>query len=71
MIVSTDKKIQAVRESLSDECLAVVEDRLRDAHLDIVDVEEYARDNAIQCSPSDSIHSLVNKVVLHVFNNQG
>jgi hypothetical protein len=64
-------KIEEVRVSLYNECLAVVQEKLKQAGLDYGDIVDYANMHELQISKNVSIHTFVNKVVMHVFYNQG
>jgi len=64
-------RIDILRTGLDDECLAVVVSKLKALDLTLADVLDYADLHNIACTNEDSIHTLSNRVVMHVFNNQG
>lgn len=55
---------------LNDDCLAVVEDRLRAEGIDYGDVVEYANIHEITVGANATVGTLVGAVVMHVFHNQ-
>lgn len=63
-------KIENVRLELRDNCLAVVEDRLRSEGIDYGDVVEYASLHGITVGAGATVDTLVGAVVMHVFYHQ-